>query len=157
MKDLNEYIKESLLDDEEEIINKYHLIPLMKLVDTRNRNDYNDMFRKLWDQFKIFKENKIYMRGRYYDFSELNDDDLLICFEQGNSVKIGYKDFSKMSIVIFYSDFEDEVTVSAGAPFIRLHISNFNYGVYKLPDAFKDDFVKIVKKHQSDRKGRILL
>lgn len=146
---------ESLLDDEEEIINKYQLTSLTKLIDARNEKDFNNILRKLVNQFKIYEENKIYPRGRNFDFSEVNNNDLLICFGVGNTVKIGYKDFRKASIWIFYSDFNNKVMVSVDAPFVRLSISSFN-DVYKLPDSFKDDFIKIVKKYHGDRKERIL-
>jgi hypothetical protein len=156
MKNLIDHVKESLLDGEDELMDRVKLIPLMKLVEARDNNTFSKVYHAIAEQFdEFYKENKIYIRGRSYDFTDVKNNEIIIYFGF-NEVRIGYKDFRKASLSIFYSDFTNSVVVSVREPFVNQSLSNFALAVYKLPTAYKEDFEKIVKKYQNDRKGRLL-
>ena len=160
MRALNEYIKESLLDDEDEVLDRTKLVPLMKIIGAKNKKDYNNIYDKIADQFNAYKENKLYIPAssvrKMLDLDGLKNDDIIIVFDGVGGIDIGYKDFRKQSIHIFFSSQADEVVVSLGSPMSSHSIPCYNKGSYKLPNAYKEDFEKIVKKHQNGRKDRIL-
>ena len=160
MKTLMASLYESLLDDEEEVMNKTKLVPLMKIIDAKNKKDYNNIYDKIADQFNAYKENKLYIHAssmrKTLDLDGLKNDDIIIVFDGMGGIDIGYKDFRKQSIHIFFSPQADEVVVSLGSPMSSHSIPYCNKGSYKLPNAYKEDFEKIVKKHQNGRKDRIL-
>jgi hypothetical protein len=140
---------ESLLDDEEEVMNKTKLVPLMNLVEVKSKEEYYKVYKMFADQFKAYKENKIYSKGLYYDFSKVKDDDIIIYFHPLKSIQMGYYKSSKQSIVIDYSK------VSLATPMTTAKYSVLGE-MYVLPSAYKEDFEKIVNKYQKERKGRIL-
>jgi hypothetical protein len=140
---------ESLLDDEEEVMNKTKLVPLMNLAEVKSKEEYYKVYKMFADQFKAYKENKIYSKGLYYDFSKVKDDDIIIYFHPLKSIQMGYYKSSKQSIVIDYSK------VSLATPMTAAKYSVLGE-MYVLPSAYKEDFEKIVNKYQKERKGRIL-
>ena len=140
---------ESLLDDEEEVMNKTKLVPLMKLVEVKSKEEYNKVYKMFADQFKAYKENKICSKGLSYDFSGVKDDDIIIYFHPLKSIQIGYYKSYKHAIMIDYS----KVSLATPIPYAKFSVLG---EIYVLPPAYKEDFKKIVNKYQKERKGRIL-
>ena len=155
---LSKYIKESLLDDEDKLADKDDIMPLMKLANTSNKQDYFKKRRIFLDQFpKIYKKYKIYYRGGKYDLSNIKKDELIIYFDPADDIYIGYRDFTKNAIKIFFPPHgRNEICVSFSAPISTMSLSCIGKGLYILPDTFKDDFEELVKTHQKDRQNKIL-